>query len=102
MRSNGRDGTPAGASLTITLIEADRPCSECRAAQKTLAAICEAFEGRVALRVLHRSDAEAQAYGVVMTPVVVVGDVVFSMGRRPPVGRLEAYVRERLDEHVAE
>ena len=79
----------------VTTIEADKPCSECIATRKVLAGLREKLPG-LTVEVLHRSDPAAQAYGIIMTPVVIVDGLVVSMGRRPPAGRLEAILRERL------
>ena len=78
----------------VTVIEADKPCSECTATRKLLDSLREKLPG-LTVEVLHRSDPGAQKYGVVMTPVVIVDGLVFSMGRRPPARRLEALLRER-------
>lgn len=79
----------------VTVIEADKPCSECIATRKLLESLREKLPG-LTVQVLHRSDPEAQQYGIIMTPVVIVDDLVFSMGRRPPARRLEALLKERF------
>ncbi|MDP6438508.1 MAG: thioredoxin family protein, partial [Candidatus Brocadiia bacterium] len=79
----------------VTTIEADKPCSECIATRKVLAKLSEKLPD-LTVEVLHRSDPATQDYGIIMTPVVIVDGLVVSMGRRPPAGRLEAILRERL------
>ena len=79
----------------VTTIEADKPCAECIATRKVLDGLRAKMPG-LTVEVLHRSDPAAQDYGIIMTPVVIVDGLVVSMGRRPPAGRLEAILRERL------
>ena len=79
----------------VTVIEADKPCSECIATRKVLERLRETLPA-LTVQILHRSDPEAQQYGVIMTPVVIVDDLVFSMGRRPPARRLATFLKERF------
>ena len=50
----------------------------------------------VEYQVLDAMDPAADAYGVLMTPTMIVGDMVVSVGRAPRAEKLEEMVRGLL------
>jgi hypothetical protein len=87
--------TETHGKVTVTLVTADRHCRECDAARRMLGTLVERSDGRVDLRELRRSDPEAAPYGIILTPLVAVDGINISMGRRPPLGRIEGFLKER-------
>lgn len=54
------------------------------------------FAGKVALEVLLANQPEAQAYGIIATPVVAIGGRICSMGKPVSRDRLVAWLEKAL------
>jgi hypothetical protein len=77
--------------VRVLLVTAEVECSKCREAKAVLAKMSERFADLeiVAMKV---NDPEAAAYGIVMSPTVIVGDTVVASGRAPNEARLATFL----------
>jgi protein-disulfide isomerase len=82
--------------LQIKVFGTTPPCANCKRAEKAAREAAEQFPGRVEVVKLDVMSEEAQQYGLVMTPLVVIGDDVVAAGRVLPVARLVDELRQRL------
>ncbi|GBD00269.1 hypothetical protein HRbin17_02808 [bacterium HR17] len=83
------------AGVEILIIESVEPCEQCLRAREVARLVAEKYDG-VTVRVISVLDEEADRFGVVMTPTVVVNGVIISVRRAPDPERLERLVRQRL------
>ncbi|MDW8028755.1 MAG: thioredoxin family protein [Armatimonadota bacterium] len=81
--------------VEILIIEAPEPCDQCRRAKEIANALAQKYEG-ISVRVIKVLDPEADKFGVVMTPTVVVNGVIISVRRAPDPERLERLVKTQL------
>ena len=84
------------AAVQIVLIHSSPPCDKCITAKRIALEMVERFAPAVALKELDAMDEEADAYGVLMTPTIIVNDIVLGVGRAPDKQRLEGLIRELL------
>lgn len=82
--------------VTLLLIRSDPPCRKCRAAEALLRELQEAWPGRAAVRVIRRDEPEAEAYGAVLTPMVVMNGKVVCAGMVPVRRGLEKLLKREL------
>ncbi|HIE52447.1 MAG TPA: thioredoxin family protein [Armatimonadetes bacterium] len=82
--------------VTITIIKAPTPCPQCHLAEQVAQQVAENYPGEVAVKVLSVLDEEADQYGVVMTPTVMVDDVIVSVRKAPRRERLAALIARKL------
>ncbi len=80
--------------MRVLLVTAEAECAKCREAKAILARIAERIEG-VEVVSLKVSDPEAAAYGIVMSPTVIVDDTIIASGRAPNERRLAAFLQGR-------
>ena len=76
--------------VQIVIISSTPPCDKCKACKEMAQDLLEKHGPAVEVRLLDALDPAADAYGVVMTPTMIVGDMVVSVGRAP---RREAFER---------
>jgi len=82
--------------LRIIVIASSPPCSKCIACKKMAQDLVERYGERVECQILDAMDPAADAYGVLLTPTMIVGDMVVSVGRAPRPDKLEEMVRGLL------
>ncbi len=80
-------------NVQILIIESVEPCDECKRAEEISYALAERYPD-VLVRVITVLDPEADRYGVVMTPTIVVNGVIISVRRAPDPQRLEALIEK--------
>ena len=83
--------------LTVTLIGAPRRCAKCEACEALLARLAERFPGRLEVRKYTTDDPAAEAYGVILPPVVVVADFLVALGTVPDEERLAQLIQKKLE-----
>lgn len=83
--------------LTLTLIGAPRRCAKCEACEALLARLVERFPERLEVCKYTTDDPEADAYGVVMPPLVVLANFLVAMGSVPDEGRLAQLIQKKLE-----
>jgi hypothetical protein len=85
--------------LTIRVFVADDPPEGADArAVKVVRAVAARFERQVGVEVLPIAGERAEELGLRVTPTVMEGDMVLSVGEQLSAGRLKRYVEARLSE----
>jgi hypothetical protein len=71
-------------------------CATCKRAEAFARQAAEQFPGQVEVQKLDAMGPEADAYGLMSTPLVVVGDEVVGAGKVVPVKRLVQIIQAKL------
>ena len=82
--------------LQIKVFGTTPPCANCKRAEQQARMAAEQFPGQVEVIKLDAMGPEADAYGIVSTPLVVVGDEVVGRGKVIPAKRLAEIIKEKL------
>ncbi len=82
--------------LQIKVFGTTPPCANCKRAEREARKAAEKFPGQVEVVHLDALGSEAQRYGLMVTPVVVIGDEVVSSGKVVPAPRLIPMVEQAL------
>jgi len=82
--------------LPIRIVVSPIPCAKCREAKARGEQIAGEFPGQVSVKVISMDSAEAEEYGVVMPPTMIVGEVLLASGSAPRLDKLRALVRAEL------
>jgi thiol-disulfide isomerase/thioredoxin len=82
--------------LQIKVFGTTPPCANCKRAEREALKAAKEFPGQVEVVHLDALGPEAQKYGLMVTPVVVVGDEVVSTGRVLPSPRLIPLIEKAL------
>lgn len=79
--------------MRIVLITADNECAKCREAKDVLAKVAQRFPW-VEVETLKTSEPAAASYGPVMSPTVIVDNIIITSGRAPSESKLVAYIEQ--------
>jgi thiol-disulfide isomerase/thioredoxin len=90
MKARGSD------MLQIKVFGTTPPCANCRRAEAQAQKAAEQFPGQVEVVKLDALGPEAEQYGLMTTPLVVVGEEVIGTGKVVPSDRLVSIVKSRL------
>jgi len=83
--------------LTISVFTAgDPPEGEAARTVKVVQAVAARFPGQVGVEVLPLDGERAEVLGLQVSPTVVEGDMVLSVGEPLSAGRLKRYIEARL------
>ena len=82
--------------LQIKVFGTTPPCANCMRAEKQAWIAAEAFGDQVEVIKLDAMGPEAEEYGIMSTPLVVVGDEVVGRGKVVPAKRLAAIIEQKL------
>ena len=82
--------------LQIKVFGTTPPCANCKRAETQAHKAAEQFPGQVEVVKLDAMGPEADAYGIMSTPLVVVGDEVVGRGKVVPANRLADIIRRKL------
>ena len=82
--------------VQIVVLHPPKKCPKCMDAERVAAEIAAELEGRVEVRSISTDDPEAEKYGVVITPTVLVNDLIVAAGVVPSKGRLGQVVADEL------
>lgn len=83
--------------LQIKVFGTTPPCANCKRAEAQARLAAERFSGRVEVVHLDALGPEAETYGLVLTPMVVVGDEVAGSGKVVPADKLAAIIAKKLE-----
>ena len=83
--------------VQIKVLGTTPPCANCKRAEEQARRAAERFPGHVEVLKLDALGPEAEAYGLMTTPLVVVGDEVVGMGRVVSADRLAAIIQRKLE-----
>ena len=82
--------------LQIKVFGTTPPCANCKRAEKQAQQAAQQFPGQVEVAKLDALGPEAEAYGFMTTPLVVLGDDVVGAGKVVSAARLVALIKEKL------
>ncbi len=82
--------------LQVKVFGTTPPCANCMRAEKQARQAAEQFPGQVEVVHLDALGPEAQAYGLMVTPLVVVGEEVVGTGKVVPAARLVPIIQKHL------
>ena len=82
--------------LQIKVFGTTPPCANCKRAEREAQKAAEKFPGQVEVVHLDALGPEAQKYGLMVTPVIVVGEEVVATGRVLPASQLAPIIEKHL------
>ena len=82
--------------MQIKVFGTTPPCANCKRAEREALKAAEQFPGKVEVVHLDALGPEAQQYGLMVTPVVVVGEEVVVTGRVLPSQKLIPIIEKHL------
>jgi hypothetical protein len=83
--------------IEIKVFGTSPPCANCRRAETQAHKAAERFPGQVQVVKLDALGREAERYGLITTPLVVVGDDVAGAGKVVPAAELVAIIEGKLE-----
>ena len=82
--------------LQIKVFGTTPPCANCKRAEREAQKAAEQFPGQVEVIKLDVMSDEAQQYGLVTTPLIVVGDELVGRGKVAPAAQLVPVIQKHL------
>ena len=82
--------------LQIKVFGTTPPCANCERAEREALKAAEQFPGQVEVVHLDALGPEAAQYGLMVTPMVVIGDDIVSSGRVAPAAKLVPIIEAAL------
>ena len=82
--------------LQIKVFGTTPPCANCKRAEAQAKKAAEQFPGQVEVVKLDALGPEAEQYGIIATPVVVVGGEVVGTGKVVPAAKLVSIIEKKL------
>jgi hypothetical protein len=82
--------------LQIKVFGTTPPCANCKRAEREAHKVAETFPGQVEVVHLDAMGPEAQQYGLMVTPVIVVGEEVVATGKVLPASQLAPIIEKQL------
>jgi disulfide oxidoreductase YuzD len=82
--------------IQIKVFGTTPPCANCKRAEAQARKAADDFPGLVEVVKLDALGPDAEAYGLMTTPLVVVDDEVVGAGKVVPAARLVSIIRRRL------
>jgi hypothetical protein len=82
--------------IEIKVFGTTPPCATCKRAEAQARKAAEQFPGQVNVTKLDALGPEAEAYGMMTTPLVVVGDEVVGAGKVVPSAKLVPVIEKKL------
>jgi len=87
---------PESAVLQIKVFGTTLPCANCKRAEREALKAAERFPAQVQVAKLDAMGPEAEPYGLMTTPLVVVGEEAVGSGKVVAVARLTSIITTRL------
>ncbi|MBU1662022.1 MAG: thioredoxin family protein [Chloroflexi bacterium] len=82
--------------LQIKVFGTTPPCANCKRAEAQAQKAAERFPGQVEVVKLDALGAEAEQYGLMTTPLVVVGENVVGAGKVVPAAKLISIIEKQI------
>ncbi len=82
--------------LQIKVFGTTPPCANCKRAEREALKAAEQFTGQVEVVKRDALGPEAEAYGIIATPLVVVGDKIVGRGKVVPAAKLIPVIEQLL------
>jgi hypothetical protein len=83
--------------IQIKVFGTTPPCANCKRAEAQAQKAAGQFPGQVEVVKLDALGPEAEAYGLMMTPMVVVDEEVVGAGKIVPAAQLVSILEEKLE-----
>ena len=83
--------------LQIKVFGTTPPCANCKRAEREARKAAEQFPGQVEVLKLDVMSDEAQQYGLVTTPMIVVGADLVGRGKVVPAAQLVPIIQKQLE-----
>ena len=78
----------------IKVIGTTPPCAKCKRAEQEVRKLESKFPGQIRVLKVDAMHPEAEQYGVVVTPMVVIDDEVVARGKILTADQLERHIRK--------
>jgi hypothetical protein len=82
--------------IQIKVFGTTPPCANCKRAEMQALKAAERFPGQVEVVELDALGPEAEAYGIMTTPLVIVGEKVVGSGKVVPAAKLIPIIEDQL------
>ncbi len=82
--------------IQIKVFGTTPPCANCKRAEAQAEKAAERFPGQVEVIKLDALGPEAEQYGLMTTPLVVIGEEVVGAGKVVPAARLASIIEKKL------
>jgi len=82
--------------IQIKVFGTTPPCANCKRAEAQAEKAAERFPGQVEVVKLDALGPEAEHYGLMTTPLVVIGEEVVSAGKVVPADKLVSIIEKKL------
>ncbi|EKD83742.1 MAG: hypothetical protein ACD_39C00476G0002 [uncultured bacterium] len=82
--------------LIVTVIKSPTKCNTCSETELIVNEIAQNYQDRVEFRVLTNGTPEVKTFGVVSTPVVALGNKIYSMGKPVIKEKVEGWIKKEL------
>jgi len=82
--------------VIVKIFGTEPPCPKCKAAEKVAKEVAEEFSSKVKVIKLSVLSEEANRYGVLITPSIVVNDKLVFSGRVPSRNELKKAIEEAM------
>jgi thiol-disulfide isomerase/thioredoxin len=82
--------------LQIKVFGTTPPCANCKRAEAQAQKAAEQFLGQVEVVKLDALGPQAEQYGLMTTPLIVVGEEVVGAGKVVPAARLVSIIEKKL------
>ena len=82
--------------LQIKVFGTTPPCANCKRAEAQAERAAERFPGQVEVIKLDALGPEAEQYGLMTTPLVVIGEEVVGAGKVVPAAKLVSIIEKKL------
>jgi len=79
--------------VTIRVFGTTPPCANCKRAEREARKAARQFPGQIEVVKLGALGPEAEPYGLMVTPTVVIDDEIIGTGKVVPADRLADYIR---------
>ena len=82
--------------LQIKVFGTTPPCANCKRAEAQARKAAERFPDQVEVLKLDALGPEAEPYGIMTTPLIVVGEEVVGVGKVVPAAKLDSIIARKL------
>ncbi|MBU1107405.1 MAG: thioredoxin family protein [Candidatus Riflebacteria bacterium] len=82
--------------LKVTVIKSSSNCTTCSETEQLVSEIAKNYKDRVEFRVITNGTSEAGKFGIVTTPVVVIENKIYSMGKPVIKEKVEGWIKKEL------
>ncbi|HAE39809.1 MAG TPA: hypothetical protein DCG57_14440 [Candidatus Riflebacteria bacterium] len=82
--------------LRVTVIKSPSKCNTCSETELIVNEIAQNYKDKVEFKVLTNGTPEVKEFGLVTTPVVALGNKIYSMGKPVIKEKVEGWIKKEL------